>query len=166
VARQDLVTPAHAPAIRALAGEATTQIYDQMQADGAWLPALALAPPAIHPSQRGHGAGTALMHAVLGAADALGEPLAAIAGSPASYYTRFGFWPAAELRIDPPRPDWRPYFLVRPLTAYTPALRGTFRYPGRSPAHKQPGPAGQLAAVLPATPAAGSCPCPRWLATV
>ena len=40
----------------------------------------------------------------------------------------FGFRPAAELRIDPLRPDGRPWFLVRPLTGYTPALRGTFSY--------------------------------------
>ncbi len=149
--------PADASAIRALADDATAQIYDQVQASGAWLPALslvalgpdgqiaghvagtrgslgpapalALAPPAVHPGLRGHGVGTALMHAILGAADALGEPLAAITGNPASYYTRFGFQPAAELGIDPPKPDWERYFLVRPLTGYTPALHGTFSYP-------------------------------------
>ena len=92
-------------------------------------PVIALGPLAVRPDRQKHGVGSALMHAVLGAADALGEPLAAITGNPASYYTRFGFQPAAELGIDPPKPDWERYFLVRPLTGYTPALRGTFSYP-------------------------------------
>src|SRR5438132_124964 len=35
-------TPADASAIRALAGDATAQMYDQVQASGAWLPALSL----------------------------------------------------------------------------------------------------------------------------
>ncbi len=34
--------PADASAIRALADDATAQIYDQVQASGAWLPALSL----------------------------------------------------------------------------------------------------------------------------
>jgi putative acetyltransferase len=56
------------------------------------------------------------MHAMLGAADALGEPLAAVTGNPASHYIRLGFRAAAELHIDPPKPGWRSCFLVRPLT--------------------------------------------------
>ena len=68
------------------------------------------------------------MHAVLGAADALGEPLVALLGSPA-YYRRFGFLLSGEYRIVPPRPEWQPHFQVRVLTAYHPGLRGTFAYP-------------------------------------
>ena len=35
---------------------------------------------------------------------------------------------AAELGIDPEVPEWAPHFQARPLTAYRPQLRGTFRY--------------------------------------
>ena len=137
---------------RALAGEATAQIYDQVQASGARPPALsfvvlspdghllwACGPPGAAPSDqypRSHprpctpaaGArapGAALMHAVPGAAGALGEPRAAIAGSPATAPGSSSG--PAELRIDPPKADWQPCFMVRPLTRHTPAMPG----PGR-----------------------------------
>jgi putative acetyltransferase len=67
------------------------------------------------------------MHAVLGAADALGEPLVALLGEP-GFYGRFGFVTAASLDIAAPDPAWGNYFQVRTLTAYTPELTGTFRY--------------------------------------
>lgn len=41
-------------------------------------PVLALVPPSVDPDQRGRGAGQALMHTVLGAADAAGEPLVGV----------------------------------------------------------------------------------------
>jgi putative acetyltransferase len=72
--------------------------------------------------------GKALMHAVLGAADALGEPLVALLGS-TGYYPRFGFRPAGELEITPAHPQWTEHFQVRTLTAYDPAVRGQFAYP-------------------------------------
>jgi putative acetyltransferase len=68
------------------------------------------------------------MHAVLGAADALGEPLAALLGDPA-YYRRFGFELSTVHEITLPRPDWQPHFLVRVLTQDHPRLRGMFTYP-------------------------------------
>ncbi len=68
------------------------------------------------------------MHAVLGAADALGEPLVALLGS-TGYYPRFGFRLASEYGITPTDPEWEPHFQVRPLTAYDPAVRGEFGYP-------------------------------------
>jgi putative acetyltransferase len=91
-------------------------------------PVLALGPLSVRPDCQRGGIGSALMHAVLGAADALGEPLVALLGSPA-YYGRFGFRLSGEYRIVPPRPQWRPHFQVRSLTAYHPGLRGTFAYP-------------------------------------
>jgi putative acetyltransferase len=91
-------------------------------------PVLALGPLSVRPDWQRRGAGSALMHAVLGAADALGEPLVALLGSPA-YYRRFGFRLSGEYRIVPPRPEWQPHFQVRALTAYHPGLRGTFAYP-------------------------------------
>jgi putative acetyltransferase len=68
------------------------------------------------------------MHAVLGAADALGEPLVALLGSTA-YYPRFGFRLASEYGITPKEPRWVPDFQVRTLTTYDPGLRGPFAYP-------------------------------------
>jgi putative acetyltransferase len=91
-------------------------------------PVLALGPLSVRPESQGRGVGSALMHTVLGAADALGEPLVALLGSP-DYYRRFGFLLSGEFGIAPPRPQWRPHFQVRTLAAYQPAVRGTFTYP-------------------------------------
>jgi len=91
-------------------------------------PALALGPLSVRPDWQRRGAGKALMHAVLGAADALDEPLVALLGS-TSYYPRFGFRPASEYGITPKHPEWAEHFQVRALTAYDPAVRGEFAYP-------------------------------------
>jgi putative acetyltransferase len=91
------------------------------------VPVLGLGPLSVHPGRQRRGVGTALMHAVLGAADALGEPLVVLLGSTA-YYPRFGFRPAAEYGITPQRPEWGPHFQARTLTAYDPAARGEFAY--------------------------------------
>lgn len=91
-------------------------------------PVLALGPLSVRPDRQRGGVGTALVHAVLGAADALGEPLVALLGSTA-YYPRFGFRLASEFGITPRRPGWEEHFQVRTLTAYDPALRGEFAYP-------------------------------------
>lgn len=90
-------------------------------------PALGLGPIGVLPDRQLAGVGSALVHAVLGAADALGEPIVVLLGNPA-YYHRFGFVPAANLGIRPPEPAWREHFQARPLTAYTPDLRGEFAY--------------------------------------
>lgn len=89
-------------------------------------PAVGLAPLAVDPDQQGTGVGSALMHTVLGAADALGEPLVALLGEP-EYYARFGFRPASEVEISAPDPEWGTYFQVRKLAAYR-SLTGTFHY--------------------------------------
>jgi putative acetyltransferase len=91
-------------------------------------PVLALGPLSVRPDSQRRGVGSALMHAVLGAADALGEPLVALLGSPA-YYARFGFRLSDEYQITPPQPHWRPHFQVRVLTACQPGLHGLFAYP-------------------------------------
>jgi putative acetyltransferase len=92
------------------------------------VPVLALGPLTVRPDRQRRGVGSALMHASLGAADALGEPLVALLGDPA-YYRRFGFRLAAGYQITPPRPEWHPHFQVRVLTAYQPGMRGLFSYP-------------------------------------
>lgn len=142
------------PAQAGLPAEA--RLVDELRASPAWLPALslvaldrgggvaghvvctrghvgaspvlALGPLSVRPDRQRRGVGSALMHAILGAADALGEPLVALLGSPA-YYCRFGFRLGSEYRIVPPRPHWQPHFQVRVLTAYEPGLSGTFAYP-------------------------------------
>jgi putative acetyltransferase len=88
-------------------------------------PGLGLGPIAVRPEQQGRGVGTALVHAVLGAAEARHEVLIALLGDPA-FYGRFGLRPAAEHGITSPDPAWGEHFQVRPLAG--PPPRGRFRY--------------------------------------
>lgn len=90
-------------------------------------PVLGLGPLSVHPDHQRRGAGKALVHTVLGAADALGEPLVGLLGAPA-YYGRFGFRPSTDAGIAAPDPGWGAYFQIRTLTAYRPGLEGTFAY--------------------------------------
>ncbi|QDB79094.1 N-acetyltransferase [Georgenia wutianyii] len=89
-------------------------------------PVLALGPVSVLPDRQRAGVGTALMHAVLGAADALGEPLVGLLGDPA-FYGRFGFVPADTVGVGAPDPSWGAAFQVRTLTAYA-GLTGTFAF--------------------------------------
>ncbi|HXT88670.1 MAG TPA: N-acetyltransferase [Trebonia sp.] len=91
-------------------------------------PVLGLGPLSVRPDWQRKGVGKALVHAALGAADALGEPLVALLGS-TEYYPRFGFHPASEYGIVPQHPEWGAHFQVRTLTAYDPSVRGEFAYP-------------------------------------
>lgn len=88
-------------------------------------PALGLGPIAVRPDRQGHGVGTRLVHAIVGAAEARDEVLIALLGEPA-FYGRFDFRPAAEHGITSPDPAWGEHFQVRPLTGSLP--RGRFRY--------------------------------------
>ncbi|MBU3060763.1 N-acetyltransferase [Nocardia sp. NEAU-G5] len=90
-------------------------------------PVLALGPIGVLPERQGAGVGAALMHAALGAADALDEPLVGLLGS-LEYYPRFGFVPGTRLGIVPDEPSWASHFQVRTLTAYEPGMTGGFRY--------------------------------------
>jgi putative acetyltransferase len=90
-------------------------------------PTLGLGPVSVAPERQRDGVGSALMHAMLGGADAMGEPVVVLLGSPA-YYGRFGFVPASSLGIEAPDPGWGDYFQARPLAAYDSGLRGPFRY--------------------------------------
>jgi putative acetyltransferase len=91
-------------------------------------PVLALGPLAVHPDQQRSGVGLALMHAILGAAEALDEPLVGVLGD-LGYYSRFGFRLGEEYGIKPSVPEWCPYFQVRVLSAYSSLVHGTFTYP-------------------------------------
>jgi len=90
-------------------------------------PALGLGPISVRPDRQRRGVGHALMHAVLGAADATDEALVALLGDPA-FYGRFGFVAASDLGVVAPDPSWGRYFQARVLSASLPGLRGTFRY--------------------------------------
>jgi putative acetyltransferase len=90
-------------------------------------PVLALGPLSVRPDRQRTGVGSALMHAVLGAGDALGEPMVVLIGDP-GYYHRFGFRLGSDCGITPPVPGWQPFFQVRTLACYQPTVRGAFRY--------------------------------------
>jgi len=108
----------------------STGVVGHVVCSRAWLdsaPVLGLGPLSVHPDHQGRGVGKALVHTVLGAADALDEPLVVLLGNP-RYYSRFGFRLADEYGIVPPVPQWRAHFQARPLTAFTPALKGKFVY--------------------------------------
>ena len=89
-------------------------------------PALGLGPLSVLPARQGSGVGAALMHALIGAADALGEPLVALLGEP-NYYRRFGFVPAHSAGVIAPDPAWGDYFQVRTLTGHS-GETGRFAY--------------------------------------
>ena len=90
-------------------------------------PVVAVGPIGVLPDHQGTGIGSALMAALLAAADAVDVPLIALLGAP-QYYSRFGFRPAKELGVVPPEPEWGDAFQARPLTAYTESVAGRFQY--------------------------------------
>ncbi len=90
-------------------------------------PALGLGPISVRPDLQRSGVGSALMHGVLEAAEALGEPVVVLVGEPA-YYSRFGFGPASGLGVDSPDPTWGDYFQARALGRREDVPSGTFRY--------------------------------------
>ena len=119
------------PALSMVA-EADGRIVGYVVCSRAWVgagAALGLGPLAVLPDWQQGGVGSALMHAVLGAADALDEPLVVLLGH-IGYYPRFGFRPAEELGVVAPVPAWGAHFQARPMSAYDPAMRGQFRYAG------------------------------------
>jgi putative acetyltransferase len=90
-------------------------------------PALGLGPIGVEPEHQAGGIGSALVHASVAAAEAMGEPLVALLGS-TEYYGRFGFVPAHEVGVDAPDPAWGDHFQVRTLASYSNDLRGSFEY--------------------------------------
>jgi putative acetyltransferase len=89
-------------------------------------PALGLGPLSVVPHRQRSGIGSALMHAVLGAADALGEQLVVLLGNP-RYYGRFGFVPAQSMGVAAPDSSWGDNFQVRTLTGFG-GQSGQFHY--------------------------------------
>ena len=97
------------------------------QATVATDPVVAVGPIGVLPEHQGTGIGSALMDALLAAADAADVPLIVLLGAP-QYYSRFGFRPAKDLGVIPPEPEWGEGFQARPLTAYTESVAGQFQY--------------------------------------
>lgn len=89
-------------------------------------PGLGVGPLGVVPAWQGRGVGSALMHALLGAAEAAGETVVCLLGSP-RFYRRFGFRPAVEAGIAAPDPAWGGAFQARLLGEH-PVPPGTFRY--------------------------------------
>ncbi|NNG38711.1 N-acetyltransferase [Flexivirga sp. ID2601S] len=94
---------------------------------------LGLGPLGVLPAVQRQGVGSALMHAALAAADALGFPEVVLLGSP-TYYSRFGFRLSNEVGIAPPNPHWAAHFQVRTLSAWDDRRGGAFRYAPAFPA--------------------------------
>jgi len=90
-------------------------------------PVVAVGPIGVLPNHQGTGIGSALMDALLAAADAADVPLVVLLGAP-QYYSRFGFRPATELGVLSPEPEWGDAFQARPLTTYTGSFTGRFEY--------------------------------------
>jgi putative acetyltransferase len=90
---------------------------------------LILTPMSVRPDRQRQGIGAALVRTALAAADERGEPFVLCEGVP-RYYPRFGFRSATELGLL--RPDERipeAAWLVAPLRAYDPSVRGRVVYP-------------------------------------
>jgi putative acetyltransferase len=93
---------------------------------------LCVGPLAVVPSHQRRGIGTALMQEMVRLADERGEPRLLIEGNPA-YYGRFGFTRADEHGIEmPPESRGPQSFMLRPLRAYDPTLRGRAVYPSET----------------------------------
>ena len=86
---------------------------------------LVLSPLSVLPQQQRRGIGAALVRQALRRADARGEQMVVLQGSPA-YYPRFGFRDSRTLGVAMDLPDWAPpeAAMACPLSAYRPATRG------------------------------------------
>jgi putative acetyltransferase len=120
-----------------LVAEADGRVVGHVMITTAWLDgdgqrrAVAnLAPLAVEPTHQRVGVGSALMRAVIAAAEARGEPLVVLQGHP-GYYPRFGFEWSVPLGITMDLPDWAPREAAQALKlkGYDSALKGHVVYP-------------------------------------
>jgi len=105
-----------------------SEVVGHVVATRAWVgdvAALGVGPLGVLPASQRRGVGSALMYALLGAAQARDETLVGLLGEPA-YYARFGFVAAAEHGITAPDPAWGRYFQALALTR--PPAAGVFKY--------------------------------------
>lgn len=98
--------------------------------DGDLHPVAILAPVAVHPDAQGRGIGKALVRESLARAEAMGEPMVILAGSP-KYYGSLGFEHSTKYGIYMDLPDWAPAEAaqVHRLARYDPAIRGRLILP-------------------------------------
>jgi putative acetyltransferase len=89
---------------------------------------LALAPMAVRADRQRRGIGSKLMAEGLERAAATEYPLVVLLGHP-EYYPRFGFEPAGGFGVDAPWKVPPEAWMVRPLPAYRPDVRGLVTYP-------------------------------------
>jgi putative acetyltransferase len=111
-----------------LVAERDGEVVGHVMATRAWVgdvAALGVGPVGVLPDAQGRGVGSALMYALLGAAQARDETLVGLLGAHA-YYGRFGFVAAAEYGIEAPDPAWGQHFQALALAGPPPA--GGFRY--------------------------------------
>jgi putative acetyltransferase len=92
-----------------------------------------LSPLAVLPEHQGEGIGSALVRSALAVADARGEPLVILEGSPA-FYGRLGFEHSVPYGIEIDLPQWAPREAaqVKRLRSFDPddpTLRGKVIYP-------------------------------------
>ncbi len=87
--------------------------------------ALVLSPLSVSPRQQRRGIGAALVNRALEAAEAMGEQVVVLQGSP-RHYPRFGFRDSRTLGISMDLPDWAPpdAGMACPLSAYRRTTRG------------------------------------------
>jgi putative acetyltransferase len=96
--------------------------------DGDPTPVAGVAPVCVVTSKQGRGLGSALMVALVSAAEERHWPLLVLLGDPA-FYWRFGFEPAAPLGVRYPAVGAaNPHFQARRLPGYSAALQGAFSY--------------------------------------
>jgi putative acetyltransferase len=86
---------------------------------------LVLSPLSVLPQQQRQGIGAGLVRHALDCADAKGEEVVVLQGSP-RYYPRFGFRDSRTLGVAMELPDWAPpeAGMACPLSAYRPSTRG------------------------------------------
>jgi putative acetyltransferase len=89
-----------------------------------------LSPLAVAPEFEGRGVGSTLVREATSRADARGEPLVVLEGSP-GFYGRLSFEHSVPHGIEITLPSWAPpeAAQVLRLRAYDPAIRGTVAYP-------------------------------------
>jgi putative acetyltransferase len=136
-AEQIRASPGYAPGFAFVVEEegeiVAHTMLSRVRLEGPDVDVLTLTPMSVRPDRQRQGIGGKLIEAALAAADERGEPLVLVEGIP-SYYPQFGFVSATELgleRPDPRIPDAA--WMVHPLAAYDPALRGRVVYPSFFP---------------------------------